>query len=364
MDQGRKRSCMALDSLEEKVRSRNVRINPDELTFEDSENTNEISYSSLHPNTDEYAEMYRLNDSYPESSVDTNKERKVEMRLENNRRRAKEIRKRNKYMEKEMDRRIICLTIENNKLRAESQMQRAELSVLRNTIKSSKQSVLGRDTVQPLTNYSSQNNAPNIGNDADLILRFLANSRNNADLINPEVPSLSSSTGIATQAHHVSLFAANSTVTSAASSASSHVSQLDIPSIDSIIRADPNIVQSMVGPDYAAILHPEVTSLSSRTDITIPNHRASFYAPNANVTSAVSKTSNDIFQRGLADTKIDPPMADSTLQVAKDMSVDYRNSMTIPVEARSMNFNARVSEIDDLILSLLRDRQLPALNNR
>jgi len=368
MDQGKKRSFEASDSHGKRVRSRNERINHDGLTIEASENRNEISSSPLHPNTDEYAEMHRVNNTDQESSVDRNKEIQVEMRLENNRLRAKEIRKRKKKMEKEMDRRIIILTIENNKLRAESQMQRAELSVLRNTMKSSQQPVLGRNTVQPLTNFSSRNDAQNMGNDADLILRFLANERNNADLRNPEVTSLSSSTGIATQAHHASPFAPNSTVASAASRASSNMFQLGRPTIDSIIRADPNIVPSMVGsispeiPDYAAITHPEVASLSSSTDIATSNHRASFFAPNVNVTSAASRTSNNMFQLGLADPNIEPLMAGSTLQVPDDMSVNDHNSMTIPIETR---FNeSRVSRIDDLVLSLLRDRQPPNLNNR
>jgi len=291
MDQGKKRSFEALDSLGEKVHSRSVPINHDGSKNEASENRNEISS----PKTDQCAEMHRVNDINPESSVDKNKEIKVEMRLETNRRRAKEIRKRKKNVEKEMNRRKIFLTIENNKLRAEGQMQRAEISVLRDTMKSSEQSILGGNTVQPLTNFSSQNNAPNIGNDIDLVRRFLANSRNDADLINPEVTSLSSSTGIATQAHHISSIAPNSTVTSAASRASRHVSQLGLPSIDSIIRADPDIV---------------------------------------------------------------PSMTDSTLQVPDDMGVN-------PRETRSMNSNeSRVSRIDDLILSLLRDRQLATADNQ
>ncbi len=55
-----------------------------------------------------------------------------EKRMEINRQRAKEIRKRKKKMLEDMQQQIIFLTLENNKLRTQSQMQQTEINLLRN----------------------------------------------------------------------------------------------------------------------------------------------------------------------------------------------------------------------------------------
>lgn len=57
-----------------------------------------------------------------------------EKRMEINRIRAKEIRKRKKEMEEEMHNQIIHLTLENNKLRTQLQLQEAEIKLLRNNM--------------------------------------------------------------------------------------------------------------------------------------------------------------------------------------------------------------------------------------
>jgi hypothetical protein len=57
-----------------------------------------------------------------------------EKRMEINRIRAKEIRKRKKEMEEDMHNQIIQLTLENNKLRTQLQLQEAEIKLLRNNM--------------------------------------------------------------------------------------------------------------------------------------------------------------------------------------------------------------------------------------
>lgn len=59
------------------------------------------------------------------------KEKRDERRMEINRQRAKEIRKRKKKMVEDMQKQIIYLTLENNKLRTQTQMQLTEINLLR-----------------------------------------------------------------------------------------------------------------------------------------------------------------------------------------------------------------------------------------
>jgi hypothetical protein len=59
------------------------------------------------------------------------KQQKEEKRMEINRKRAKEIRKRKKKQVEDMQKQIIHLTLENNKLRTQAQMQQAEINLLR-----------------------------------------------------------------------------------------------------------------------------------------------------------------------------------------------------------------------------------------
>ena len=59
------------------------------------------------------------------------KKQTTKMRLESNRQRAKEIRKRKKIMVEDMQKKIVILTMENNNLRTESQAQQEEIVLLR-----------------------------------------------------------------------------------------------------------------------------------------------------------------------------------------------------------------------------------------
>lgn len=65
-----------------------------------------------------------------EGEEDESKEKRDERRMEINRQRAKEIRKRKKKMVEDMQKQIIYLTLENNKLRTQTQMQLTEINLL------------------------------------------------------------------------------------------------------------------------------------------------------------------------------------------------------------------------------------------
>jgi hypothetical protein len=71
------------------------------------------------------------------NTTTNNRDERDERRMEINRIRAKEIRKRKKEMEEDMQKQIIQLTLENNKLRTQLKMQQTEISVLRNNSVSS-----------------------------------------------------------------------------------------------------------------------------------------------------------------------------------------------------------------------------------
>ena len=66
-----------------------------------------------------------------EPEDEESKEKKDERRMEINRQRAKEIRKRKKKMVEDMQKQIIYLPLENNKLRTQTQMQLTEINLLR-----------------------------------------------------------------------------------------------------------------------------------------------------------------------------------------------------------------------------------------
>lgn len=59
-----------------------------------------------------------------------------ERRMELNRQRAKDIRKRKKKRLEDMQKQIIFLTLENNKLRTQAQMQQTEIEILRRQARS------------------------------------------------------------------------------------------------------------------------------------------------------------------------------------------------------------------------------------
>ena len=75
--------------------------------------------------------VYRENNV--EKSYAKEKKQTMEMRLEANRQRAKEIRKRKKLMIEDMQKQLVLLTMENDKLRTENQKQQQDLIVLRKT---------------------------------------------------------------------------------------------------------------------------------------------------------------------------------------------------------------------------------------
>lgn len=135
MDESRKRSFESSELLEQDDISRYERgrqMNIGEAG--DSAIRNELPISSLDPSADERAEI-PSNEAGSDSDADKGKDTRNERRLEVNRQRAKDIRKRKKQMIEEMQKQIILLTIENNKLRAQNQMQRAELTLLHNSLK-------------------------------------------------------------------------------------------------------------------------------------------------------------------------------------------------------------------------------------
>ena len=71
-------------------------------------------------------------DNGSDSDINSRSKRE-ERRLEMNRQRAKDIRRRKKKMMEEMQKQIVFLTMENNKLRTQNQMQQAEIHLLRNS---------------------------------------------------------------------------------------------------------------------------------------------------------------------------------------------------------------------------------------
>ena len=77
-----------------------------------------------------------------EESKGTEEDEK-QKRMEINRLRAKDIRKRKKKMLEDMQKQIIYLTLENNKLFTQSQMQQTELTLLRKTKLSPPAPVMG-----------------------------------------------------------------------------------------------------------------------------------------------------------------------------------------------------------------------------
>lgn len=63
-----------------------------------------------------------------------NKDEKLKRRMETNRLRAKDIRKRKKRMIEEMHNQIFQLTLENNKLRTQTEVQQTQIDILRQSL--------------------------------------------------------------------------------------------------------------------------------------------------------------------------------------------------------------------------------------
>ncbi len=80
------------------------------------------------PNANNHTSNSNSNDELP-TKITTMSE--YEKRMEVNRLRAKEIRKRKKKMEEDMRQQIVQLTLENNRLRIQKKMQEVEIERLR-----------------------------------------------------------------------------------------------------------------------------------------------------------------------------------------------------------------------------------------
>lgn len=126
-------------------------------------------------------------------------------RLELNRQRAREIRKRKKLMVEEMQKQILSLSKENKKLKLESQMQKEELIFLRETsqlvatsvnmsiaqtsappVTPSLQARLSEYDILKLINNIHNNNTGNINTNADRLSNILGNSEPSRDtFLNP-----------------------------------------------------------------------------------------------------------------------------------------------------------------------------------
>jgi len=301
MDESRKRSFESSELLEQDDISRYERgrqMNIGEAG--DSAIRNELPISSLDPSADERAEI-PSNEAGSDSDADKGKDTRNERRLEVNRQRAKDIRKRKKQMIEEMQKQIILLTIENNKLRAQNQMQRAELTLLHNSLKPilpNQQSMLHMNTARPLANSDVRGSIHNIGNTAGALHDLLqaADAGNSPALINP-----------------------NSTIQPGAGYG---IPSLHTPSFT------PNLVTSS---------NPGITG----NDLHLPN-----------VESNVQTNPNFAL----------PTIGSSSLQIAEMMNGDEHNSQNISSEMQAINgMDPRSSQ---LLLSLLQERQLANSNYR
>lgn len=301
MDNGRKRSFESSELLEQDELSRYEQgrlMNAGETG--DSAIRNELPTSSLNASADECPEI-PLNEAGSESDLDKGRETRNERRLEINRQRAKDIRKRKKQMIEEMQKQIILLTIENNKLRAQNQMQRAELTLLHNSLKPilpNQQSMLHMNAARPLATSDVRGSIQNIGNNTGALPDFLQASDvgNSPALINPN-STIPASTGYAIPSLHNPSFTPN-LVTSSASGMIGN--DLHLPAVDSNVQTNPNFALPTVGS--------------------------------------------------------------SSLQMADMMNGDEHNSQNISSEMQSMS--AMDSRSNQLLLSLLHERQLANSNYR
>ena len=98
----------------------------DNVKIEGTEENEDASHVAYNENPDTTTSHHEGSDSDVNS-----KSKRDERRLEMNRQRAKDIRRRKKKMMEEMQKQIVFLTMENNKLRTQNQMQQAEINLLR-----------------------------------------------------------------------------------------------------------------------------------------------------------------------------------------------------------------------------------------
>lgn len=282
MDNTKKRSFETLELLND---NEVLRCDRNERQKIGIEKITEASISSLNPST---YETSALSNDMPSESDD--KETKATQRREANKLRARSIRSMKKKMLENTNKKLVLLTIENNKLRAENQMQRAELSLLRNeSMQSTQQPLLGRNVGRSLPSPNISGAIPNIGNDAVALQNLLQalNPGNNAGLMNPN-------------SNHPGLSAASY----APNDLSSVISRISGDNIDlSRLNGSPN------GQPVSNIA-PELVSSSA-------------------------------------------------LQNTSIMSGNVNNSQTIPTVTEKSSGRSRESQINELILSLLRNRAQP-----
>lgn len=150
-----------------------------------------------------------------ESDVDKQRDIKNEQRLEINRQRAKDIRKRKKQMVEVMQKQITFLTIENNKLQAQNEMQRAELTLLHNSMKPrlpNQQSMLQINASRPLGTSDARSNVVNVSDNtgtttlSDFLQGPVTDVRS---LLNPNPISAPSNAGYSIPSHQAPSFAPN-----------------------------------------------------------------------------------------------------------------------------------------------------------
>jgi len=292
MDNTKKRSFETLELLDDNEVSICDRNERQKIG---SEKTTEASLSSLNPSTYETSAI-----SNDISSESDDKDAKATQRREANKLRARSIRSMKKKMLENTNKKLVLLTIENNKLRAENQMQRAELSLLRNeSMQSTQQPLLGRNVGRPLPSPNISGAIPNIGNDAIALQNLFQalNSGNNAGLMNPN----SNNAGLMNpNSNHPGLSAASY----APNDLSSVISRLSGDNIDlSRLNGSPNV-------QPVSNIAPELVSSSA-------------------------------------------------LQNTSLISGNVNNLQTIPTVTEKSPGLSRESQINELILSLLRNRAQP-----
>jgi len=150
-----------------------------------------------------------------ESNADKQRDTKNEQRLEINRQRAKDIRKRKKQMVEVMQKQITFLTIENNKLQAQNEMQRAELTLLHNSMKPRlpyQQSMLQINASRPLGTSDARSNVVNVSDNTGTttLSDFLQGPATDVrSLLNPNPISAPSNADYSIPSHQALSFAPN-----------------------------------------------------------------------------------------------------------------------------------------------------------
>lgn len=173
---------------------------------------------------------------------------KNERRLEMNRQRAKDIRKRKKQMIEAMQKQIILLTIENDNLHAQNKMQRAELNLLHDSLKPmlSNQRTPLHNASRSFTNSDIQGSISSIGNNASALSDFLQapDVGNNPTLINSSSSIAPHNTGYTIPTHRMPSFAPNLVNSSRSGIIGDDI---HLPTINSNLRTNPALTLPSIG---------------------------------------------------------------------------------------------------------------------